>query len=495
MDSAGERLSGVDRAWLRMDRATNPMVVVALVVFAERLSLRRLRERVAGRFLCHERFRCHPGADALGARWVPDAGFALARHVLRADLPPGATQADLEALVAQLASTPLDPARPLWTFHLVPRYGAGSAMVLRIHHCYADGVALVRVFLGLTDGDGGESVSDGPVSAGRPATAPSAPSGLLPRSGPPARHGLPPAHAAESAYEPFAELVAKLVHDGSAVVEKALHLALHPAEARRTARTAADLAIELGRLALLADDPPTVLTQAQAGRKKVAFGEPLPLADVRTVAKVLGSTVNDVALATLAGALGRYLRDEAGGGLAPGVVIRAAVPVNLRRDDADGPGLGNRFGLVFVELPVAPLDPVERVLAMRATMQGLKGSLQPLLVLGLLGTVGNLPAGVESAAIDLFSRKASLVVSNVPGPRQPLYFAGAPISRLLFWVPQSGRLGVGVSILTYDGALQVGVIADEALVAEPSRLVRYVAEEFERLVLTVLMNVAPLLEA
>lgn len=471
MDSAGERLSGVDRAWLRMDRATNPMVVVALVVFDAPLPLRRLRELVAARFLRHERFRCRPVADALGGRWIPDPDFDLEHHVLAVDLPAPAAQADLEALVAGLASTPLDPARPLWTFHLVPRYQSGSALVLRIHHCYADGIALTRVFLSLTDD-----------VAGADAAAPAAPAAT--RSPAEAQPGP------DSPYEPFAELVEKMVRDSNFVMEKALHLALHPHEARRAARTAAGLATELGRLALLPDDPDSLLTGEQAGRKRVAFGDPLPLADVRTIARVLGSTINDVVLATLAGALGRCLGER--GTAAP--ALRAAVPVNLRRSGTDEPALGNQFGLVFVELPVAEPDPVARVLAVRATMRGLKDSMQPLLVLGLLAAVGNLPAGVESAAIDLFSRKASLVVSNVPGPRQPLRIGGAPISRLLFWVPQSGRLGVGVSILTYDGVLQFGVIADEGLLPEPALLVRCVAEEFERLVLTVLMSAAPLLE-
>jgi WS/DGAT/MGAT family acyltransferase len=204
------------------------------------------------------------------------------------------------------------------------------------------------------------------------------------------------------------------------------------------------------------------------------------------VTRALGCTVNDVVMATLAGALGRYLESQ--GEAVSKLVVRAAVPVNLRDTAGEPPMLGNRFGLVFVELPIGIRHPLERLYAVRAQMQGLKDSRQPLATLALLATIGSLPPAIEDPAMALFSAKASLVVSNLPGPREQLYMEGAPVTQLLFWVPQAGSIGVGVSILTYRDQLQFGVIADRNLIPEPAELVEQLHEELERLILLVAMG-------
>ena len=435
-----ERMSAVDRAWLLMERPTNPMMVVALLVFATPLDYGRLRELVAKRFLAFARFRCRPVADTLGARWVPQPDFDLSDHVLRVALPGGAGQAELEALVGQLASTQLSAQRPLWTFHLVEHYRKGSALIIRIHHCYADGIALARVMLSL---------------------------------GEPGRKTKRPRGAHSSSQASVVDLLSQVVGVAADAVGKGVHYALHPDEA-------AGLAGELARIAVLPDDPQTCLKGALSGVRHVTWAEPFPLEPVRTSARVLGCTINDVLVAALAGALGSYL--ESCGDTLTGGTIRAAVPVNLR-SDAEAPiTLGNHFGLVFLELPVGIRHPLERVYAVHAMMQKLKGSPQALVTLGLLAVVGSLPAVVEEPVMATFSAKASLVASNVPGPRQPLHFAGVPASQAMFWVPQAGSIGVGVSMLTYNGEVQFGVMSDRALIAQPRGVAQRMRSELEDLV-------------
>ena len=163
------------------------------------------------------------------------------------------------------------------------------------------------------------------------------------------------------------------------------------------------------------------------------------------------------------------------------------MPVNLR-DPAAPVSLGNHFGLVFLELPIGIRDPLERLFAVHAAMTQLKGSYQPVLTLGLMAALGRMPASVESAAIDLLSTKATAVATNVPGPQQPLYLAGGRIGRLIFWVPQSGAIGLGLSILSYAGQVQFGLIADAARVPDPATVTAHFAAEFEKLVLTVLLG-------
>jgi len=241
----------------------------------------------------------------------------------------------------------------------------------------------------------------------------------------------------------------------------------------------------------LPDDPDTPLRGRLSGYKAVAWGEPIPLHEVKTVGKVLGCTINDVLMSTVAGALGAHLREQ--GFDTQSLTVRASVPVNLRA--ADEPlTLGNRFGLVFVEMALGLADPLQRLYAMNETMAALKGSTQPPMTLMTLGLMGMLPAAVQAPAIELFSRKASAVVSNVPGPQAPLYMCGQRISEMYFWVPQSGTIGLGISILSYAGQVYFGMIADRKLVDAPGRVVERFGREFEKLLLATTVGALALRE-
>jgi WS/DGAT/MGAT family acyltransferase len=469
MNHETERMSAVDAAWLRMDRPTNLMMIVGVVVFDSRVDFRRFRRTIKERFLAFPRFRCRARQDAVTADWEPDEGFKLDRHVVRARLPRPAGQAELEDFVSALASADLDRDHPMWQFHFIERFQGGSAAILRIHHCYADGMAMIRVFLSLTDAEANPS-------AEKPGAAES---GRRPRAAADGgdwfgRLGIPGAGLLRQAYA-----------EGAAFLGRAADLARNPEQAGELARHALGIAGELARVALLADDPPTRFKGPLGARKIAAWTEPLPLAEVKAVARALGCTINDLLLSTAAGALGSYLRQH--GEDTDGLSIRATVPVNLR-DPAAAASLGNYFGLVFLELPIGIRDPLERLYAVHAAMTQLKGSYQPLLTLGLMAALGRMPATVEAAAIDLLSTKASAVATNVPGPQQPLYLAGGRISRLIFWVPQSGAIGLGISILSYAGQVQFGLIADALRVPDPDEVTARFCEEFENVVLSVLLG-------
>ncbi|HYM26795.1 MAG TPA: wax ester/triacylglycerol synthase family O-acyltransferase [Steroidobacteraceae bacterium] len=463
--STVERVSGADRAWLLMERSTNLMVVVGLIVVGPGFDRARYREVIAERFLAHERFRWVPVADALGSNWVEAEQFSLDDHIAFVALPEPGTQRELEALLGELASTPFNPGRPLWMFHVVERYRGGSAIIVRIHHCYADGIALMRVLLSLTDEAGAGQHQD---------AAEPPPSGLLP--------GL-------AALVPLP--VAAALRAGVDLLESSVGYLLHPTQATGLARDALAYSGELLHIAALSDEPRTRLKRPLSGARRAAWAAPLSLEEVRTVARVLGCTVNDVLLSTLAGALGRYLAAH-GDELAGAARIRAVVPVNLRAEDEPAT-LGNRFGLVFAELPVGLLHPLERLYAVHGAMQQLKGSSQAAATLGLLSVMGTLPASVAEPTTAMFSAKASLVVSNLRGPGEGLHIAGAEITQLLFWVPEAGTIGTGVSILSYRGGVQFGVISDREMIPHPEELVALIDAEFERLVYVVLLGGATLL--
>ena len=162
------------------------------------------------------------------------------------------------------------------------------------------------------------------------------------------------------------------------------------------------------------------------------------------------------------------------------------VPVNLRPLEK-AYQLGNRFGLVPLVLPIGIANPIERVYAVRARMNELKGSYQPLLAFAVLSVAGLLIKPVQDALLNMFAKKATAVMTNVPGPAKPLQFCGSTLRQTMFWVPQSGDIGVGVSVLSYGGGVQFGLITDHKLCPEPQQIIDRFEPEFEKLLMVTLM--------
>ena len=458
------KMSAVDTAWLRMDRPQNLMMICGILLFRKRLSLARLRRVVEERFVVFRRFRERPREIATVAFWESDPRFDVARHVVRAALPAPVGRAELQAFVSDLAATPLDPAHPLWQFHLVEHYDGGSALVCRIHHSYADGIALVRVMLSMTDA--------GPKG---PAAMPFA---ARPRRDAGNEDPL------SALLAPFSGVLGAARKVGAKLVEKGADMWSDPAKAVALAGQGTAFTAEIAKLALMPTDSPTRFKGVPGVGKRVAWTDPLPLSDVKAIGHALDASVNDVLLSCVAGALRAYLAEK--GDATLDVMTRALVPVNLRPLDK-AYKLGNQFGLVFLDLPIGIDNPIERLYAVRANMNALKGSYQPVLALGLLAAMGSGPRTLQEMLLQALARNATSVMTNVPGPQQPLYLAGAPIDSLMFWVPQSGNIGMGVSIISYDGAVQFGVITDAGLCPDPERIADRFGHEFETLVLTTLM--------
>jgi hypothetical protein len=183
----------------------------------------------------------------------------------------------------------------------------------------------------------------------------------------------------------------------------------------------------------------------------------------------------------VAGALRSYLEDN--GDAVEGTEIRALVPVNLRSAQPDpdpDKRLGNQFGLLALLLPVGIASPLERLFEVRRRMEELKNSLQAPVTLGILSVVGMAPKNLQQQILDTIAAKATAVMTNVPGPQQALFLAGAQLKEIMFWVPQSGDIGMGVSILSYNGRVQFGLLVDRGLVEDPEDIVRRFAPELEQ---------------
>jgi diacylglycerol O-acyltransferase len=466
LSATPERMSKVDTAWLRMDTESNLMMIVGVWYIRPAISLAALKQRVQARLLQYTRFQQRVVEDALGAQWLDDEDFNIDRHVLAEVLLPPRGQDALKQRVAELAMAPLDPARPLWQFHLIEDLGgcdgeAGcSALIMRIHHCIGDGIALTAVMMSLTDGG----------------------------SAPP-KHQQQPRDdrdwLTDSLLRPIAELAVKAIAAAGSGVAKSVDASHHPLDASvDMARIGYQAVNDLAALAFMPDDSATRLKGKPGSEKRVAWSNDLPLDAVKAVGKGLGASINDVLLSCVAGAIGSYLRSK--GEAVTAKQIRAMVPVNLR-PPAHSYQLGNRFGLVPLLLPIGIENPVERLYAVRASMRALKGSFQPVLAFGLLAVAGLLIKPVQTAMLNLFAKKATAVMTNVPGPTEPLQLLGSQVERLMFWVPQSGDIGVGVSILTYAGRVQFGLITDSSLCPDPEGIIERFEPEFNQLLLLTLM--------
>ncbi len=468
MTPTSQRMSRVDTAWLRMDNDVNLMMIVGVWLLRPAITHAQLCERVEAKLLQYERFRQKVVPDAIGAVWVGDRKFDLHHHVVEQALPRARGQSEreaLQALVGELATTPLDPDRPLWQFHLIDGYEGGSALIARVHHCIGDGIALISVMMAITDGG-----ADPPKRRARSADADGGD------------------WLADAVMKPLTDLATKAIGMYGDGVTRSVEMLSNPQQGLaggvEMARTGAKVLGDVAAMALMADDSPTRLKGKPSGEKVVAWGEPLPLEQVKAVGKALGCSVNDVLLACVAGAIGAWLREQ--GDDPTGQQIRAMVPVNLRPLEHAWQ-LGNRFGLAPLTLPIGIDNPVARVYAVHARMRELKDSYQPLLAFAVLAVAGLLAKPVQDGLLGLFAKKSTAVMTNVPGPAQPLKLCGATLRQTMFWVPASGDIGVGVSVLSYGGGVQFGLITDRALCADPQQIIDRFEPEFEKLVLLTMM--------
>ena len=434
--------------WLRMEDPTHPMTNTILLIFDAPIDFERLQWVFRRRLLQFSRFRQRvvlPGGTGGMASWEDDPSFDLDHHLRQATLPAGADEGALRALVGELMSRQLDLGKPLWQFHLIAPYGDGCVLVGRVHHCLADGPALMRVLLALADTESDAALPTAPAE--------------------------PEVASRQAVRSSGSELVELLVRHGFPILA-------HPARLRRLARRRADGMATVGKLLWRSPDPSTILKGRLGTAKRVAWSRPVALAEVRAVGRSVGGTVNDVALAAAAGALRRYLGGR--GEPVQGLTIRAGLSVDLR-----GPGEaaspGNQAGAILVELPVGLETPLARLQQVKRSMDEIKASPEAGVVWALLNALGKAPAEIQGALVETYCSRETAVMANVPGPGETVSLAGAPLSTLMFWVPALGGVGLCLSLVSYAGQVWFGAGTDRDLVPDPEAIVDGFQAELEAL--------------
>ncbi len=545
-----ERMASMDAAWLQMEEPANLMMITAVLWFDGAVDLERLREVVRERLVeRYPRFRQRVVPGPLGAPYWEDApDFDVDAHLSTLRVPESVGRVGLEALVGDWLGVPLERSRPLWHFQLVRGAQGGDVLLARLHHCIADGIALARVLLSLTDpveaGAGAvraagmeadsdvsraavvEADSDASRASALEADADAARTAAVDSDVDAAQSAVPEAEAdasraalgaeadaaravepgteaawprermaaqgrqdartegpdavtpSEDSRRPSASRWWRLARGARSALHRGAELVREPILAGDLVRQGAKGAAALGKLLALPPDPRSPLRGPLGTRKLAAWSAPIPLERVKAVGRALGGTVNDVLLTVVTGALRRYLASHD----APLEDVHSLVPVNLRPLNAPVPReLGNRFGVVFLRLPVHLAEPRRRLREVAKRMEALKRSPEAVVTSGALELLGHTPAALERAFVDVMGTKASLVTTNVPGPRQPVSLAGSRLAGLTFWVPQAGHVGLGISLFSYAGQVTVGVASDGARVPDPGALVAAFQEELDAL--------------
>lgn len=435
-------MSAGDTAWLHMDRTVNPLIVTSVMWFDEDLDWAAVSNLLTERLIArYPRFSQRIVDAGYTAWWEDVDDFDLNDHITRSALQSPGGMTELQTYVGEVASMPLSLEQPPWEVHFVDDFRrSGSAIVIRIHHCVADGIALARLLLSLTDDPDtrAEVRVDEPASTG----------------------GFGPGLLVDAVRAAGGEIV-------------------HPQRMVALARETTAAGRAVARLFGLPPDARTSLRGEVGTSKSVTWTEPFELARAKEAAHAVNVTVNDVALCAIGGALRNHLARHDG----HAKDIRVILPVNLRPPRQPLPKeLGNKFGLVFLRLPVSIDDPLERLAEVHRRTMALKSSAEPLMSYRILQVTGRTPYELEQVLVEVFTAKASGVITNVPGPTVPVFLADRRLRGMIAWPPESGGLGLGISIVSYAGELVIGLLTDQRLITDPQYLLADTAAEFHQLV-------------
>jgi diacylglycerol O-acyltransferase len=480
-------MSDQDSLWLTMDRPASLMVVDGAMVLGSRPPVAEVR-RVFGTAI--ERFpvlRRRPVKVGSGWAWEDDPDFDVARHVSSVTLPAPADMRALQEFLAEKRAEPMDKTRPVWLAYHVRNLKLedgrkGSAIVTRFHHALADGVRLTQLMLSLCDG---EHHGVSAVVAHQPSVT----------TDPIAVAGGAVNLAAGMGLDAVAATTGLLTHTGrtlakgpGAVLDQVVGALDEMRRPERWSEAMGTLGVDehratadLSTLAKIAgsSSPETIWTGKPGKRKAVAWTPPIPLDDIKLVGRHHRCTVNDVLISAVSGALARYLEER--NALVDQVMWM--VPVNLKPHERTLPSeLGNYFALVFLPMPLDDPNRRTRLKRMHGHMKRIKASDEAVITFGMQRIVSWSPSPMATALTNFFADKAVGVLTNVPGPRRAMTFAGSPVLQVVGFAPCSGKQPMTATIFSYAGAVTVGFASDFGLVPDPDVLSAYVFDEVAAMV-------------
>ena len=460
-----EPMSSIDSFWLSMDEPTNLMVITGLMDFDEPLDFSAVSALLEKRLLCYERFKQRvvwPTSQLGRPFWDEDPTFDIRNHMSRVALPTPRDKATLQRMISDLSIIPMDKTKPLWKVHIIENYGEGCVLFVRIHHAIADGIALIRLLLSMTDTEPNLSFL-GMDDTGEEESI---------------KHSKQ-----QSGLNLFMRAALNTAVQTTGVVyDEVMKTVASPSRLTKLAKLYGEIGLEsstvLTKLALMPSDSKTSLKGKLGVQKSVCWSEPMPLTSIKEIGGYFRCTINDVLMAAVSGALRRYLLER--GDDLDDAEVRVAIPVNVRPESMDVE-LGNQFSLVVLSLPVNLDDPVRRLRETRKRMRSIKESAEAFVGYQVMKIMGIPPQALSMKGARFFASKFTGVLSNVPGPRQTLYFTDKMIKNMMFWVPRSGDVAIGISIISYAGNVSLGIATDTRVAPDPEKIIEYFSDDFSRL--------------
>ncbi|MDQ3586943.1 MAG: wax ester/triacylglycerol synthase family O-acyltransferase [Actinomycetota bacterium] len=432
-----DRLSAVDASFLAQERQASHMHVGALVIFEGPPPSREdLVHHLETRLALVPRYRqklAFPRFETGRPFWVDDPRFNIDYHLRHTALPGPGSLEQLRGLVGGIFSQRLDRSKPLWELWLVEGLESGKfALISKTHHALVDGISGVDLSAVLFDLGPVPQAIEGADDRWTPAPEP-------------------------SDAELVAEGVKGLLRRPLELAGQAAGALSHPGRTVDEVREAAEAVGEIVWAGL--NPAPDVLLNQRIGPHRRLWWVQSELDELKAVKNSLGGTVNDVVLAVVAGALGRWLRER--GVRTEGLELRALVPVSIRTED-EHDALGNRIAAMRGPLPVYAEDPVERLEIVRTAMEGLKESKQALGAEVIAGLQDFAPPTIlaQASRVNFSTRLFNLIVTNVPGPQFPLYLLGREMEEIVpvAFLPTDHALAI--AIMSYNGKLDFGLLAD-----------------------------------
>ena len=499
---ARSRLGVQDELWLTMDRPNSLMVIDTMIWMRSVPDWDKLDEVVAERLVDrYPTLRRRPVHDGSHWYWEDYASFDVADHVHRMRLAEPGTFVELQQFVASQRSVPIDKSRALWTMFFIDGVAfadgtTGAAVLARFHHSIADGVRLVQVALGMCD----LADSPEPARVGRRLRRSTTPLAIVSSAARTmGRSALDVAlSAADTATDVFAGAVdtvqAAAVGDLEVALDRVVSASDTVAHRGRAVlrspervtdvagvvssvdnRVVNDVA-SVGKLALSPPSVRTVWSGTPGIEKGASFAPPIALDDVKRIGRATATTVNDVLVATVSGTLTRYLRDHGDHGLDE---VMWMVPVSVKPAGAETGGeLGNHFAVVALRMPLGIDDVRDRLAAVHVAMERIKSSDEALLTYTIQRAIAQAPAPLATGLTNYFANKGVGVLTNVPGPRQPMTLAGTEVDGVLGWAPCSGNQPLTICMFSYNGSVAVGFGTDAHLVPDGDRLGEHFVDEF-----------------
>ncbi len=441
-------LSHLDLLMWNVNHPTGLTNITAIMFFKGSVDVKKVKKVINERIQVFDKFREKVIVKRGKPIWHEDELFDIDSHVHLLALPGKGGDQELADLISDMISTPLDYSKPLWQIHIIDKYKGGSAILWRIHHSIGDGASLMRTMLSFTD-----NLND-----------------LFQVKSQYKDHEHQPNKVNwKSKFKQALELSKATIGLPKKVLE-------HPERIKEVIENVADTAKDLGAFLLSRSNERSIYKGELGIQKRVAWSNVIDLNDIKKIGKHFGGTVNDTLLVALTGAVRRHMEQH---GQDLNIRFNVACPVDMRRNEKEF-HLDNRVGVILLDLPIAQIDVEERFLTISQKTKKLKQSIEPPITYYYTQFISDfIPKRIEEASAKMLGSKLMAILSNVPGPKEPLYFTGVEVDNIMFWLPHTYDMGLGFSVISYNNKVTFGITVDPHVVKDPEVIVENFEDEID----------------